>query len=200
MTILNEARNSYKINHDLLNQQDVTAPEFPILTAVYEAESVALRLEKELVERLRQRKDLLHPLVVTALTDSQRAMAYMLALAAGELEVVKKPGVTASTVQLTLPDKTIAIPITNRAGIAPIALGLLSFIIVQQNIDAATVDGMLARYEKDTNVRKQFQLWLKNSEWEDWYDQIDEKDKINRRIVYDLLKVARLYADFYKLQ
>jgi hypothetical protein len=209
MPKLDDARDSYLLNHDLSNNLDVAAPAKPMVTAVYEAESVALSLEKDAVTKLRRNKELLQPLIVTALTDSRRVRAYMLALAAGMIELQENDETNVEEPYLTLNGQEYPL-ITERklkgSNLPMLIAGLLSFVLAQDQFTPAFVDNMLALLQKkdDTDkeslrIRKRYGLWLKNDEWQIWIDKLPTKDRYGRKLVDDLLKVARLYADRYKL-
>ncbi len=202
MRSLNQARKYYRLNHDLSNETDALPPQQPILTAVYEAESVALQLERLLVDRLHLSKDLLHPLVVTALTDSKRVKALVLALATGEIEMRTEVGEFTQQPWLVTPHIEHSL-LTDPAFrgttfLHPLAAALLNFVLDGKTFTDNVVSQMLERYGQNEAIRKQFRLWTKG-EWQDVADSVEEDDTLNQRIVYDILKVSRLYADMYKL-
>ncbi|MCC7451271.1 MAG: hypothetical protein IT324_27930 [Anaerolineae bacterium] len=196
---LEPAREMYRVNHNLSNDPKIAAPVESILTAVYEAEQVALKLEADLNQKLRLRKDLLHPLVVTALADPQRTSAFVLALAAGEIETRKLRGEEKSTMWLSTPDaeKRIPVEIIADSQLQPLAQALLAFVLDNRAFDEPLVSAMLQRYCTDLRLGRQFRVWIK-SDWQDVLDKLPTDNAENRKIGMDILKVSRLYADLYK--
>jgi len=197
---LDDAAQIYRINHDL--EPGRQSPRTPLRSAVFEAESVALQLERHSVDRLKLAKKMLHPLVVTALTDSRRVELYALALAAGniELQQTADPNVQLLVLVDGSTDRPlITDPRLRGARLAPLAAGLLNFVLDHRAFPDDYVARSLVAYQQNQVLRKQLKVWLDNNEWQDWIDRLPETDTLNRAIVFDLLKVARLYAANYKL-
>lgn len=200
---LAEAREYYRRNHNLSADPRAPRRERPIPTAVYEAEAVALMLEARILAELRLRPDLLHPLVVTALTRPERVTAFTLTLAAGELALEKKlKGQQRRTLVLYTDNGTVPFPETFRgraiaSDLHPLAQGLLMFILDQEIFPDSMVVEMIRRFQTDDTLNDIFKQWVDGA-WQEWLDQVDEQDEKSYDVVNDILKVSRLFANQYR--
>ena len=203
VTSLEDAEWQYRRNHGLSNNPDDKAPDRPILTSVYEAEAEALRLERQLVDRLRMRKDLLHPLVVTALTDSARTQVFCMALASGEIDFEELPGDEGYEVlYLTREgdEKVFEIHHLLKDDRMHIFIkSLLTFVLDRETFDDEFVARMLHRYTREADMFVNvWENWYKpDGAWNDWMDELDDADSLNSKAVFDILKLSRLYALIY---
>jgi len=189
---LERAHGAYRANHNLLNQANARKNDRPTLSAVYEAEAVALDLEALIRERLRESPMLLHPVVVASLTDAQRTLSFYLALAAGELETRKVKGQDRFVLSLVTDSETRDFPLAPQ-GEHPLIGGLVAFLNDQARFPNEFVDVLAQRYQSDdyTGV---FTTFYRRG-WKDWADELDNYDERSTVIVSDILRVARLYAD-----
>jgi len=203
VTTLENARDYYRRNHNLLSDPRAAVNPRPIPTAVYEAEAEALRLEAQLVEKLRLRADLLHPLVVTALTMPDRVKVFTLTLAAGEMELRKLKGRDRQFLVMYLDGREVTFPETfeDRAvgsDLHPLAQSLLMFVLDKQTFPNGMIENMLRRFETDTTLPDILKAWIDGA-WQEWLDLLDpDKDELSYEVVEDILKVSRLYAEQYR--
>ncbi|MEM6284558.1 MAG: hypothetical protein AAF787_20380, partial [Chloroflexota bacterium] len=200
---LREAQDYYRLNHDLSNNPNDRPPQRPVLTSVYEAEAEALRLEQQMVARLRTRKNLLHPLVVTALTESDRTRVFCMALASGEIDIEELPGdegYEALFITRDGEERVFNIPsLLDDPKMHIFIKSLLTFVLDKQTFDDDFVQRTFDRYRNQ--AQDYAALWRdwtsEEGAWNDWMDAIDEDDTINARAVFDILKLSRLYALVY---
>jgi uncharacterized protein YegL len=202
---LRDAREYYRQNHGLLDDPRAIRRETPIPTAVHEAEAAALELEARIRDELRLRPDLLHPLVVTALTVPQRVTAFALSLAAGNIALQKQRGSQTLLLVLYTDDAEITFPGTWRgraigSDLHPLAQGLLMFVLDTVTFDDNLVNTIIQRSRTDDTLPDIFKQWVGGA-WQEWLDTIDENNLSHQRsedIVEDILKVSRLYANQYR--
>jgi len=197
ITTLTEARDYYRLNHGLSDNPKAVRRADPILTAVFEAEAVALELETQL-KSLRLSRNLLHPLIVTALTDSRRAKVFALALASGDLFTQRQRDQQRDLLMLSTPDgDEIAFPSARDARLHPLSEGLLTFIRDDKTFPDELVTSLLKRYDTDADLPDTWKRWIDGA-WEVWMEVVKDSDERNKEIMMDLLKLSRLYANRYR--
>lgn len=190
ITSLKDARNYYMLNHNLTTSSQRRST--PILTAVYEAEAEALNIESSLAA-IRVRAEILHPVFVTALTDSRRALAYLLALAVDEVDTRDLPLDQRIEVRYTGDGGPIVLGVDDHDK-PPLLTGLYEFL--NNNTGQITdefINDQIRRYEADASLREVFEAWSNNG-WRAWADEIENYPDRYRDITRSMLYAARVYA------
>lgn len=195
---LEETWATYRLNHNLSNQPGVIPPSDIVPSAAFEAEAVALQLEQGLVTRLRQRKDLLHPVVITALTASQRAEVFCMAVASGEIEINQSFD-GSRTITIEVPSLDLRIrpsTILEQIKLPDLATGLLAFINDEEVINLGVIQTLSRRYRDTPQLIKIWQNFVDGT-WQLWLQDLDQQSRRNQLIEQDVLKLARLFASDY---
>jgi len=196
VTSLDNARRTYRRNHNLINEPNSRKNPNPIPTSVYESEAEALMLEAQYREKLRENPELLHPVVVTSFADEPRARAFYLALAAGELETRKVRGSDHYALYYTGGSQPKEFP-PARTGEHPLIAGLMTILMDNNVFPTTEIVAMIERYRTDDDISVIFEDWQKRG-WRAWVEELDNYDERSSKIVMDILRVSRLLADRYR--
>jgi hypothetical protein len=161
--------------------------------AVYEAEHVALDLEQRMVNELETQVHELHPIVVSGLSESGRARAFCLALAAGEISFQERRG--ERTIMLLAQEVNGNYPLTIIPSVAdktvaPLIQAFLSFTLSSQTLPDEVYQKMIARYKTDDDILSLWQEFVDGG----WKEYSTTTDTVYVSAVEDLLLVARLWA------
>jgi uncharacterized protein YegL len=195
VTSLENARETYRKNHDLITVPNAKPNPNPIPTAVYESEAAALTLEAQYRDKLRENPKLLHPVIVTSFTDEARTRGFYLALAAGELEMRKVRAVGNILVfNGAEGEKQFPPP---KEGEHPLIAGLMTFLLDDTLFPASMIEAMIERYRTDDEAAATFKQWTRAG-WNVWTDDLDQYDDRSSAIVLDILRVSRLLAERYR--
>jgi hypothetical protein len=179
ITSLNPARRAYAAEYGLHGERGMTRP---LVTTVYPAEALALRLEQDL-PTVREQARLLHPLVVLGLTDPTNAQLFALALAAGEIVTAVRRGdarvqlVSGETTTLLAEVRTVA-----RARLAPLVQAYLGFFRLPDDVRR----GLMARYDADASLVALWRAWVDGG----WSDSLAESP--DDAALHDLILACRL--------
>lgn len=168
------------------------------LSAIYEAEQIALDLEARMAPEINVMPNLLHPLVVIGLTAPKRAHAYCLALASGEIGVKGLPPDSNQEYAITLyaaevPDGEQVFPIPAsdwQSPLHPLLQGYLWFVNDRQVFSMALIDELLERYRTDPKLLTIWEDWLDDG----WREYVDHADEFNRAALIDLINITRLWV------
>lgn len=194
---LENARRTYRLNHNLISVPNARPNPNPIPTAVYESEAVALELEALYREKLKENPQLLHPVIVTSFTDERRARGFYLALAAGELETRKVRGEDRYALYFTGTEGTKQFPPPTAPKEHPLITGLMTCLLDHDLFPTPTIDAMVERYRGDDEVVATFNEWVQRG-WRVWVEELEAYDDRSSAIVMDILRVSRLYAERYR--
>lgn len=189
--VIDDLVNDYRQAYELVHPPRDLRPN-PIMSAVYEAEATALMLERNL-DLLKQRRDLLDPIVVAMLADARRARAFCLALASDAigLQVRRNDQILTLIIEDELP--LVTSQEAKDASLPILLTGALYFI---HNIPERVVNQIFA-YEEDEYWYNIWDEWTKEG-YKQWLENLNTEE--DRRLVNDLIKVARLWASGVKLR
>ncbi len=192
ITPLEVTRTAYSQEYGLNNQQPNSNPK---LTAVYEAEAYALKLERRFSRELRTRPDITHPYVMMGLTEPKRAQMFLLSIAAGEIEVTgPRPGTNDEyDVLLIDNDDEYAIEVNRQndnQALHPLVRAYHSFVFDKSKISDSLVVEREKRFVTDEFLPDIWTDWL-NTDHQDLLDEV-KGDALNEPIIRDMVNFARL--------
>jgi len=172
------------------------APKQPILSSVYEAESVALGLEARFVNDLNTTPRQLNALIASALSESERVKAFCLAIAAGEVELRSVRGETAQQLWLLSDEVSNGeiqlkpVGTTKDARLHPLVWGVLTFALNERALPNQLFEQMFNRYRTSIGIQKIWEEWQNTG----WQANLAPNDVLNQEPVEDLIRIARLWA------
>ena len=178
LTSLTPARRAYAAEYGLLGERGLARP---LVSTVYPAEALALRLEQSLPQ-VREQARLLHPLIVLGLTDPPGAQLFALALAAGEIVVAVRRG--DARVQLVSGDMTTLLAEVRdvaRARLAPLVQAYLGFFRLPDDMRRS----LMARYDADPALAALWRAWVEGG----WSDSLGDAPDA---ALHDLILACRL--------
>lgn len=200
------AWNLYATEYGLTDNLNVKAPQKPRYTAVFEAESEAINVEKRLITELNLKlideeasenfkARHLHPLVLIGLTDLKRLRVFCLALASGEILVKEARDTTQPPiVRLSTDDNDIDFGIeTLKEALNPYVSAMLRFTWDTEKFSPALVDSLLKRYRNDEDLIAIWRKWLDDGDGKGWSKTLSQFGSTPQAI-YDLVHVARLWV------
>ena len=176
---LDSAWSRYKIEYGIAGAGPVgRAP-----TAVYEAEAVAIGYESRMREAMRRSPHILHHVAVMGLSNSERARAYLLALASGDVGVRR-----GEAVWLNVCGYRLEVVTGRRLGedyLPEFVIGLLEYV----RGDDSTEKILLEQYKHVNGDRfEQWSAWINNG-YAKWLEGVREDAKEPAK---DVLLLARM--------
>lgn len=156
--------------------------------AVFAAEALALQAEVAMPDMLRVSSRRLHPIVVTGLADTDKALAYFMALIAGDVKRQRVNEHDRVFIRITEDQPIILVDGPERSDqLNRLVLGLLRF---RQRVSSEQADAMRQKYLADRARLR--------AHWQQWFDQVRHRllerdsDPYNERILNDFVAAATL--------
>lgn len=171
------ARGQYNSDEALVDPRKLGG--LPLMTAVFEAEAVALSYERRLRD-IQETRRLLNPVVVAGLSPRRQAEVYLLMAAAAQEWLIEETALRIASPELSL----VLIPHL-QPKYNPVMDGLLAFV---QQVDDQTAEKIYTRYRRDDDVLEVLDAW-ELSMGQPWIDQFGRR---GTPILKDLISITRL--------